>query len=150
MGHAIGGCEQLLGTLGPLSTSICGIKIFMKTVIDAEPWLIEPSLVPIPWREHDLIGSSGEMGRTQKMDQQGKRKIKIAIMWGDGVVRPHPPVRRVLAETVERMRKCPQIEVVDWQPHRFKDAWEILVSHKSLFFSILYRLVLHNTAQPAR
>lgn len=50
MAHAMGGCEQLLGTLGLLSTSICGIKLFMKTVIDSEPWLIEPSLVPIPWQ----------------------------------------------------------------------------------------------------
>jgi len=138
----MGGCEQLLGTLGPLSTSICGIKLFMKTVIDAEPWLIEPSLVPMPWREHDLVES-------RRVDKQGKRKIKIAIMWDDGVVRPHPPVRRVLAQTVERVRKCPQIEVVDWQRHRCKDAWEILVSHKSLC-SILYRLVLLSTAQPAR
>lgn len=53
-------------------------------------------------------------------------------MWDDGVVRPHPPVRRVLGETVERMRKCPQIEVVDWEPYRCKDAWEILVGHVSL------------------
>ena len=45
------GQEQIVPVIGPLSTSLEGIKIFMKTLIDQKPWLYEPSLVPIPWRE---------------------------------------------------------------------------------------------------
>jgi len=141
MAHAMGGCEQLLGTLGPLSTSICGIKLFMKTVVDAKPWLIEPSLVPLPWREYDLVGSCGQRRNERKTEAKGehKRKIKLAIMWDDGVVRSHPPVRRVLGEVVERMQKCPEIELVNWKAHRCKDAWEILVSHEA--FLLTYSLI---------
>jgi len=137
MAHAMAGCEQLLGTLGPLSTSICGIKLFMRTVIDAELWLIEPSLIPLPWREYDLIGSRGGIKSSQSMDEKAIRKLKIAVVWDDGVVRPHAPVRRVLREVVENMRKCTEIEVVDWKPHRCKDAWEILVSHCSYLFVLI-------------
>lgn len=45
------GQEQIVPVIGPLSTSLEGIKIFMKTLIDQKPWLYEPSLVPMPWRE---------------------------------------------------------------------------------------------------
>ena len=47
------GQEQIVPVIGPLSTSLEGIKIFMKTLIDQKPWLYEPSLVPMPWRESD-------------------------------------------------------------------------------------------------
>ena len=47
------GQEQIVPVIGPLSSSLEGIKIFMKTLIDQKPWLYEPSLVPIPWRESD-------------------------------------------------------------------------------------------------
>ncbi|KAF2201094.1 amidase signature enzyme [Delitschia confertaspora ATCC 74209] len=65
MGH-----EQVVPVIGPLSTSLEGIKLFMKTLIDAKPWIREPSLLP--------------------------KKLKVAVMWDDGVVRPHPPVLRAL------------------------------------------------------
>jgi amidase len=51
------GQEQIVPVIGPLSTSLEGIKIFMKTLIDQKPWLYEPSLVPMPWRESDKQGS---------------------------------------------------------------------------------------------
>jgi amidase len=51
------GQEQIVPVIGPLSTSLEGIKIFMKTLIDQKPWLYEPSLVPMPWRVNDQQGS---------------------------------------------------------------------------------------------
>jgi amidase len=45
------GQEQIVPVVGPLSTGLEGIKIFMKTLIDQKPWLYEPSLVPIPWQD---------------------------------------------------------------------------------------------------
>lgn len=45
------GQEQIVPVVGPLSTSLEGIKIFMETLIDQKPWLYEPSLVPMPWKD---------------------------------------------------------------------------------------------------
>jgi amidase len=115
MDHAMAGCEQLLGAIGPLSTSISGIKLFMKTLIDAKPWLVEPSLVPLPWREYPA-----GFGKQ-------KKKIRVAITWDDEVVRPHPPIMRALQEVVAMMSKKHEIEVVNWKPYKCDEAWEILV-----------------------
>ena len=51
------GQEQIVPVIGPLSTSLEGIKIFMKTLINQKPWLYEPSLVPMPWRQDFKQGS---------------------------------------------------------------------------------------------
>jgi len=44
----MGGQEAVVPVIGPLSTSMEGIKVFMKALIDQQPWLKEPSLLPFP------------------------------------------------------------------------------------------------------
>ena len=104
--------EQIVAVLGPLSTSLEGIKLFMKTVIAAKPWLTEPSLLPLPWAEHKYFSTT----------------IKVAVMWNDGVVQPHPPVTRALTEVVDRLKSVQGIQVVDWKPYKHDEAWDI-ISH---------------------
>ena len=104
------------GVLGPLSTSIGGIKLLMKTSIEAKPWLDEPSLVSLPWREDFPQGS-------------WTKKLKVGIMWDDGVVTPHPPIVRALREVVEKLQHVPGVEVVTWKPYKHDLAWEIIVKH---------------------
>ncbi|CAF4378756.1 unnamed protein product, partial [Rotaria magnacalcarata] len=59
------------------------IHLFMKTILDTEPWLRDPSLVPIPWRSIALHATD----------------FTVAVMWNDNVVHPHPPIIRALHET---------------------------------------------------
>lgn len=108
----MGGQEQVVAVLGPLSTSLDGVKMFMKTVIGAKPWLKEPSLIPIPWRDQESwLGASS-----------GGKKIKIAVMWDDRVVRPHPPITRALLEVVEKLREIEAVELVEWEPYAHDEA----------------------------
>ena len=113
----MGGNEQIVPTIGPLSTSLEGLKVFVKTLIAAEPWKIEPSLVPLGWRE-------GLLGQSQK-------NLKVGVMWNDKVVKPHPPVTRALKEVIEKLKGTEGIEVVDWKPHKHDEGWEII---SSLYF----------------
>lgn len=115
------GQEQVVAVIGPLSTSLEGIKLFMKTVIAGKPWLHEPSLVPIPWRDQEsyLEGPAG-------------KKLKVGVMFHDGVVMPHPPIVQALEDVVNRLNQIDEIDVVKWHPYKHDEAWEIL-SH--LYFS---------------
>ncbi|PLB50856.1 glutamyl-tRNA amidotransferase subunit A [Aspergillus steynii IBT 23096] len=109
------GCETILGTIGPLSPTLEGISLFMKTVLDAKPWLSDPTLHQIPWR-----------GQEPLIYQNKKRKLTVGVMWEDGVVKPTPPVTRALQETVDRLKSIPGIEVIEWKPYQQTEALEIL------------------------
>ena len=112
--------EQIVAVIGPLSTSLEGIKIFMKTILDAEPWLSEPALIPLPWKDDGSLISFN-----------GTKKIKIGILWSDEIVKPHPPVSRALKEVVEKLKAVDGITLVDWKPYKHNEAWEII---SSLYF----------------
>ncbi|KAF2655066.1 putative glutamyl-tRNA amidotransferase subunit A [Lophiostoma macrostomum CBS 122681] len=119
------GQEHIVPVVGPLSTSLAGIKLFMKTLIDAEPWIREPSLVPMPWKTDSQIPTlSGGSG--------GGKKLKIAVLYDDGVVRPHPPIIRALTSVAEKLKDVEGIEVVEWTPYKHDHAWTII---SSLYFA---------------
>ena len=117
----MGGQEQIVPVLGPLSTSLEGVKLFMKTVIGGKPWLKEPSLVPIPWRDQESY-----------FETPSRKKIKVGVMWHDGVVKPHPPVVRALQEVVNKLKDVESVEIVEWKPYKHAEAWNI-ISH--MYFS---------------
>ncbi|KAI9661471.1 MAG: hypothetical protein M1831_002993 [Alyxoria varia] len=106
------GNEQILGTCGPISTSLFGLKVFMKSLIDAKPWISEPWLNPLPWTDWKEPFGPG-------------RKLRVAVMWDDGVVKPHPPITRAMKETVHKLSQNAAIEVTEWKPWRHDYAWDI-------------------------
>ena len=105
------GVDFIPCVIGPLSTSLAGIELFMKTVLDAKPWIAEPALVPIPWNG-DLRWSSA-------------RPLKLAIMWDDNVVRPHPPIIRAMRTLKQKLESITNVSVVDWKPHLHDEAGAI-------------------------
>lgn len=97
---------------GPMARSLEDILLFSKTIVGAEPWLVDPKVLPIPWRP-----------------VENKKKLKIAVLWNDGITVPTPPVMRALKETVEKLRRAGH-EVVDWDPVLHRKALELLVSRQ--------------------
>lgn len=109
------GSDSVVPVVGPLSTSLEGINLFMQTIIAAKPWLYEPSVLPFPWRAEATTIQPGS-------------RLKVAVLWDDGVVKPHPPVTRALSEVLERLRAMPNIQVVEWEPYKHDEAWSIIAS----------------------
>ncbi len=112
------GADPVPGVIGPMSTSLDGIKLFMKTIVDSQPWLSEPALIPMPWNTFPQVS-----------DHQ---LLKVAVMWNDGVVTPHPPVTRALNELASHLRTLPNVKIVDWHPYLHDEAWAII---SSLYFT---------------
>jgi len=111
------GADPIAAVIGPLSTSLEGLEIFMKTVLDTKPWLYEPALIPLPW--------------TSTFQGSSQQALKVAVLWHDNVVKPHPPITRALHAVVSRLRKVPNVSVVDWKSHLHDEAWAIV---SSLYF----------------
>jgi amidase len=84
------------------------ITIYSKAVIDAQPWLLDPKVLPIPWRQVEQ-----------------KKKLKIAVLWNDGICMPTPPVTRALKETTETLKRAGH-EIIEWDPKLHGKALELL------------------------
>lgn len=107
-------------TVGFLSTSIDGLDLILKSVLSTSPWLRDPAVVPIPFRQDvfDTYSSRGNL-------KTGK-PLKFGVLWSDNVVGPHPPILRGLHMAVDAVRKVGH-KVVDWTPPPQKDAKRIHV-----------------------
>ncbi|KAH6962456.1 amidase signature domain-containing protein [Ilyonectria sp. MPI-CAGE-AT-0026] len=111
----VGGREQIPSTIGPMSTSIGGLEMLMKVVISSKAWALDPSIPPVEWRDNvDWLEKPN-----------GSRKLRVGVMWDDGIVTPHPPVRRALRTIVDRLRQHDDVEVVDWKPFDMAEAHQI-------------------------
>ncbi|KAH7112465.1 acetamidase [Dendryphion nanum] len=104
----LAGQEAVQSVNGPMSRDFEGISLFATTVVGLQPWLVDPKCLPIPWRpvEH-------------------KSKLKLAVMWNDGIVAPTPPVARALIETVNKLKAAGH-EVVEWNPALHRKGLQLL------------------------
>jgi len=109
--------EHVIPVIGPLSTSLEGVRMFMETIIAGKPWLRQSNLLPIPWKDEEDLKAL-----------EGKTTLKVAILWDDGVVKPHPPVLRALKAIADGLKDAEGVEIVDWKPLKHDHAWEIIAS----------------------
>lgn len=87
----------------------------MRSYLQYQPWYKDPTLVPLPWRSVEL-----------------PKTLKIAIMWSDGIVKPHPPVLRALHQVVSVLgANKGQFDTVEWHAYQHDRCWRI--TH-SLYF----------------
>ncbi|EHY52325.1 Acetamidase [Exophiala dermatitidis] len=126
------GQEQIVPVIGPMSASFEGCHIFMKTLIDQQPWLDDPSLLPMPWN-YTPNHSNSSTAKSYLTKPDGTKRLKIGVLWSDGVVQPHPPVSRALREVTTKLQSTSnnsgiEFEFVDWKPHRHDQAWDIISS----------------------
>ena len=111
-------------TLGFLSTSLDGLDLALKAVMATRPWLSDPAVVPIPYRQDvvDAFTSRANPDGTPK-----DRPFQIGILWADGVVEPHPPIRRGLQLLANAVKSAGH-ELADWEPPSHLIAQQIHLS----------------------
>ncbi|KAJ5156795.1 hypothetical protein N7492_009598 [Penicillium capsulatum] len=127
------GQESIHGVVGPMSSrSLDDLELFQKAVLDQEPWETETSLVPLPWK---TVAPT--------------RDMTVAIMWGDGIVRPHPPVVRAL-QLAKGKLVAAGIKVIDWEPYKHDHGWEIISALYYPDAAGLQRQMLRDSGEPAR
>ena len=67
------GQESVKGAVGPLASSSIGdLELFQQAVINQEPWDVDATLTPLPWKRVD--------------EEELKGKMTVGIMWDDGFV----------------------------------------------------------------
>jgi amidase len=104
------GQEGVLAANGPIARTLGDVEMYSKAVVAAEPWRHDPKCLPIPWRPVELPS-----------------RLKVAIMWDDGMTRPTPPIMRAMKETRAKLEAAGH-EVVDWDATGHEEAFTTLLS----------------------
>ncbi len=100
------GQETVRSVVGPIARSVEDLELVTRVILAASPWTMDPSCIRQPWSEE-------RHARIPKM--------RIGVMWDNGVVQPIPPITRTLEEVVSALIKAGH-EVVDWAPTGHKEA----------------------------
>ncbi|KAF8906245.1 amidase signature domain-containing protein [Gymnopilus junonius] len=112
--NAMPGQESISSVLGPMTNTLSGLKVFMKAVIGAKPWNLDPVTIRKPWDEDAWnLSEHGGIGA----------QLCFAIMWDNGVVKPHPPLIRAMAMTKAALEDAGH-KVIEWEPHRHLEIYK--------------------------
>ncbi|EJD42747.1 amidase signature enzyme [Auricularia subglabra TFB-10046 SS5] len=99
------GQDAIPSVAGPLANSLEALKIFMKAVLGAQPWLKDPLVLRKPWDD----------GAYRLDEHGGGAKLCFGMMWDDGSYKTTPPLRRAMEMTKQALLAAGH-EVVDWHP----------------------------------
>jgi amidase len=106
---------SILGALGPIATSARDLALFCRVMLEYKPWLVEPPLLEMPWRQDIVDGANIP------------EKLSVAILWDDRVVLPHPPILDALKQVKDALVAAGH-EVISWEPVDHQGAWDLIVS----------------------
>ncbi|KAL1404964.1 hypothetical protein Q8F55_008576 [Vanrija albida] len=126
------GYEGILGTQAPMGRSVRDMELYMRVFAAAEPWFREPGVEVKPWREVER-----------------KAKLRIGVLYDDGVVRPVAPVRRALDAAVAKLKAAGH-EVVEFAPFKSAENWDIISKLYWPDNGALVRRHLANSGEPMR
>jgi amidase len=84
------GAMGLMASAGPIAGSLRDCELFLKVVAEARPWERDPDVVYGFWEEQGKV----------------EQKPLIGVVREDGLIKPLPPVSKVLEETVQALRRA--------------------------------------------
>lgn len=116
------GQEIMPSVLGPISATLDGLAIFLKAVMAAQPWRLDPLALRLPWNEseYNLANHGGPSAQ-----------LVFAIQWDDGFVRPNPPYTRALQLTKAALEAAGH-KIIDWVSHKTVEGNAI---RRAMFFA---------------
>jgi amidase len=101
--------QEAIGSVhGPMARSVADLRLWAENVIGSCPWLRDPKCLPLPYRLVEI-----------------KDRLKIAVLWNNGIVHPTPPVARAMEEVVSALRNK-GYDIVDWSADGHAEAFELM------------------------
>ena len=116
MANSMDGQNSVASVVGPLAHSARSLRLVIKALLSQQPWLHDPLVHEIPWREDQ---------EKQILDLINTSKLAFGIYKNDGIVTPHPPVQRALDIAVKTLEKMGH-KVMEWKPPNHKRGNDII------------------------
>jgi len=114
MANSMDGQNSILSVVGPLATTARSLKLLVKAILSQEPWLHDPLVIELPWRDaqeqaiFDIVKSTSSSG-----------KLSFGVMKTDGTVTPQPPVARAIETVAAALEKAGH-NIIEWTPPSHK------------------------------
>lgn len=105
------GQESVVAVCGPLANTVDDIELFMKSYInEGKPWDDDQWCIPVLWRD---------------VPKPSPKSITVAIMYDDGLVKPHPPLTRGLNYVEDKLKEA-GVNVVKFEPLEIQEAYDVV------------------------
>nr|POE49004.1 acetamidase [Quercus suber] len=108
MANSMDGQNSILSVVGPLAASPDDLRLVFESLLSTQPWLHDPLVHEIPWRDEAHAAILDPIRRLQS-------PLAFAVMRHDGSCAPHPPVSRAV-DMVVRMLTNLGHQIVEWNP----------------------------------
>lgn len=82
------GLRTILPSAGPLANDIGALEVFLKSVINSRPALLDSTVLDVPWRSVGLP----------------KSKLRFGVLAEDPLLPWHPPVKKAVSDTADLLR----------------------------------------------
>ena len=86
-----------------MSTSIGGLELVFRSSLATEPWLRDPAVVPIPFRQQVM---DSYLSRAARDGTASDKPLKLGILTTNRMVRPHPPISRGIRMVADAVQKA--------------------------------------------
>lgn len=94
------GQSHVPSSIGPMCRDLPTLITVTKEFLLAEPWILDPNVTPIPWREEIFQSIQ-------------KRPLRVGVIFDDGVVKPHPEIEAAVHLAVDMLEAAGH-EIVVW------------------------------------
>jgi amidase len=84
----LGAPSPIVPVAGPCGRSVRDYELFLRTVVDARPWLADPGVLNVPWRRV----------------QPSLKPLRFGLVRGCAERPLHPPMKRALHDTASRLK----------------------------------------------
>ncbi|KAI1075770.1 amidase [Whalleya microplaca] len=106
------GQEHVPSSVGPLARNLPSLTLTLKELIKLNPWEYDARCNPVPWRD--------------EVYQDFKSKpLTFGLLVDDGVVQPHPPVKRVLLSLVEKLKAAGH-DIAEWNADLHAECIQVM------------------------
>lgn len=120
MANSCDGQNTILSVVGPLGTTARSVKLVVKSLLSQKPWLYDPMVIEMPWREEKEKAVWDEVN-------SGTGQLTFGVMKTDGIVNPQPPVARAVDMVVKAVEKAGH-KVVSWDSQHLVEGISVTMN----------------------
>lgn len=118
MANSMDGQNSILSVVGPLGTTARSVKLIVQSLLSQKPWLYDPLVVEIPWREEQYQSVWNTVNNSLG-------QLTFGIMRTDNIVNPQPPVARAVDIVAKAVAKAGH-QVITWQSPSYAEGLRII------------------------